>query len=78
MLFLLENTLLDLLSIDLVIVGMVLAAIGIAFALLAKRITKVVRKSSEIQPTDSVMLILKAFGLICIVIALILIIFAVN
>ena len=78
MLFLLENTLIDLLSIDLVIVGIALAAVGIAFALLAKRITKVVRKSSEIQPTDPVMLILKAFGLICIVIALILIIFAVN
>ena len=44
----------------------------------AKRITKVVRKSSEIEPTDSVMLILKAFGLICIVVALILMIVAVN
>ena len=78
MLFLLENTIIDFLSQELVIVGMVLAAVGLAFALLAKRITKVVRKSSEIEPTDSVMLILKAFGLICIVVALILMIVAVN
>lgn len=78
MLFLLENTLMDLLSQDLVIVGIVLAAIGVAFALLAKRITKVVRKSGEIEPTDVVMLGFKAFGLICIVVALLLIIFAVN
>ena len=78
MLFLLENTIIDFLSQELVIVGMVLAAVGLAFALLAKRITKVVRKSSEIEPTDSIMLILKAFGLICIVVALILMIVAVN
>lgn len=76
--FLLANTLLDFLSIDLVIVGVVLAALGFAFALLAKRIAKAVRKSSEIDPNDKVMLIFKALGLVCIVIALILMILAVN
>ena len=78
MIFLLENTLMDFLGQELVIVGMILAAIGLAFALLAKRITKVVRKSGEIEATDPVMLSLKAFGLICIVVALVLMIFAVN
>ncbi len=76
--FLLANTLLDFLSIDLVIVGVVLAALGLAFALLAKRIAKAVRKTSEIDPNDKVMLIFKALGLVCIVIALILMILAVN
>lgn len=72
------NTLIDFLSQELVIVGICLAAVGVAFALLAKRIAKVVRKSSEIQPTDTVMLGFKAFGLVCIVVALLLIIFAIN
>ncbi len=76
--FLLANSLLDFLSIDLVIVGLVLAALGFAFALLAKRIAKAVRQSSEIEPNDKVMLIFKALGLVCIVIALILMILAVN
>ena len=72
------NTLIDFLSQELVIVGICLAAVGVAFALLAKRIAIVVRKSSEIQPTDTVMLGFKAFGLVCIVVALLLIIFAIN
>jgi len=72
------NTLIDFLSQELVIVGICLAAVGVAFALLAKRIARVVRKSSEIQPTDTVMLGFKAFGLVCIVVALLLIIFAIN
>ena len=72
------NTLIAFLSQELVIVGICLAAVGVAFALLAKRIAKIVRKSSEIQPTDTVMLGFKAFGLVCIVVALLLIIFAIN
>lgn len=74
----LENSLIDLLSQELVIIGMILAAVGVAFALLAKRIAKTVRKSSTIEPTDSVMLTFKAFGLVCIIVALVLMIFAVN
>lgn len=75
---LLNNTLMDLIQTDNVIIGIVLAAVGFAFALLAKRIAKAVRKSSEVEPTDSVMLIFKAFGLVCIVVALVLMVVAIN
>lgn len=72
------NTLIDFLSQELVIVGICLAAIGVASALISKRVARLVRKTSDIQPTDTVMLGCKAFGLVCIVVALLLIIFAIN
>ena len=76
--FLLANTIMDFLSHDLVILGMVLAAVGLACTFLAKRIAKMVRNTSEIQPDDKIMLIFKALGLILIVVALLLMVFAVN
>ena len=76
--YLLENSVLDLLQTEFILIGVILAAIGFAFSLLAKRIAKAVRGTSEIQPTDSVMLIFKAFGLVCIIVALVLMVVAVN
>ncbi len=70
---LLIATLGDFLRNELVIIGIVLAAVGLALSFLSKRIAKSVRKSDEIKPTDTVMLTFKAFGLICIVVALVLI-----
>ena len=72
------NTLMDLLQTENIVLGIVLAAIGFAFALLAKRIAKAVKKTSDIEPTDNVMLIFKAFGLVCIVVALVLMVVAIN
>lgn len=78
MFFLLANSLSDFLGIELVVVGLVLAAVGFASSLLAKRITQAVRDNKQVEQNDKIMLSIKAFGLICIVIALILIILAVN
>lgn len=72
------NSLGDLLSQQIVIVGIVLASLGVAFSMLAKRIARAIRKKSEISPTDPVMLVFKAFGLVCILVALILIMVAVK
>ena len=55
-------------------VGLVLAALGLATALLAKRIARWVRQKKDIEPSDKVLLACKALGLIMICIALILMI----
>ena len=76
--FLLENSVIDLLQTDFVLIGVVLAAIGFAFALLARRIAKAVRGTTEVEPSDPVLLIFKAFGLVCIIVALVLMVVAIN
>jgi hypothetical protein len=76
--FLLENTLMDLLTLDGVLTGIILAAVGLSLSLLAKRITRVVRNKSEIEINDHVLISLKAFGLVCILIALVLVVLSLN
>ncbi|MGI5841892.1 MAG: hypothetical protein ACOX6H_01190 [Christensenellales bacterium] len=76
--FLLENTIFDLLSQEGVVIGMVLAAIGFAASLMAKRITRVVRGTAKIAPTDPVLLFTKGFGLVCILVALLVMIMSLN
>ncbi len=76
--FLLENTLMDLLMQEGIVTGMILAAIGLAFSLLAKRITRVVRGQESVEATDSILLTFKALGLVCILVALVLMVVALN
>ncbi|MFA6860026.1 MAG: hypothetical protein WCR30_01400 [Clostridia bacterium] len=55
-------------------VGLVLAILGLGMALLAKRIARLVRQKKEIVSDDKVLLTCKAFGLVMICVALILMI----
>ena len=45
------------------ILAIILAAVGIACALLAKRVTKLVRKTDDVQPSDKVLIGMKLVGL---------------
>ena len=45
------------------IFAMALAALGIACALLAKKITRLVRKTQEVSPDDKILLYIKVAGL---------------
>ena len=45
------------------IFAMALAALGIACALLAKKITRLVRKTQEVSPDDKLLLYMKVAGL---------------
>ena len=47
-----------------VIVGIVLAVVGLALAFLAKRITRVFRHSDEIADNDKLFITIKAIGLV--------------
>ncbi len=55
--------------------GIILAVLGVAIGVLAKRITRVVRKSNTIENNDKILISLKLVGLILLFLALILLIF---
>ncbi len=58
-----------------VIAGVIFAIIGLVFAVLARRIARVVRQKDEIDDHDTVYLIFKAIGLGCLFVALLILIF---
>ena len=57
------------------IMSIILAALGVAVALISKRITKLVRKTSEVKPDDKLYLILKLTGLTLILVGFVLLTF---
>lgn len=54
------------------IVAIVFAAVGIAMALIAKRVTMLVRKTKEVKPDDKLLIMLKIAGLALILFAFVL------
>lgn len=72
---LLENTLLEFLQIPNVIVGLILAMLGLALSTLAKKITKVVRRVDKVSEKDPIYYCLLGFALCLILVGLILTIF---
>lgn len=68
---LLDNNVWQRLSQPNVLTGIVLLIIGIAAALLAKKITKLIRRSDKVEPNDRVLLSIKAFALVVILASLI-------
>lgn len=56
-----------------VIVGIIIAVVGVAGWLLATNITKAVRKTNAIKPNDAVLLGCKIFGLVSILVGMVLI-----
>lgn len=54
-----------------VIAGIILAAVGLALTLLAKKITRIARKKQDIDEADKLYLALKGFALVMILVALI-------
>lgn len=57
-----------------VITGIVMAALGLALTLLARRITRSIRKTETVDNADKIYLGIKAFALVMILAALILMI----
>ena len=56
------------------IISIILASLGIACALIAKKVTKVVRKTEEVKPDDKLYLLLKLAGLGLILVGFILLV----
>ena len=63
MLNLLMESLGSVLSNPLYIVAIIFASLGLAIALIAKKVTKLVRKTEEVKPDDKLLLMLKLAGL---------------
>ena len=58
-----------------VIVALAFAIVGVALAVLARRIARVARKSNEIQENDSILISLKAVGLVFLFVSILIIVF---
>ena len=63
----------DLLSNSLAVVGVALAAVGLAMVLIAKRITRAVRHSSKVDTSDKLYVSICTLGLITILVALVIV-----
>ncbi len=72
---LLEATLIEFLSTPNKLVGIILAMLGFALSILAKKITKVARKSEFVNSKDPLYLILLAVALCFIMVGMIITIF---
>lgn len=68
------GTLLERLSQTNVIVGLALAALGFALSLLARRIAIFVRKEDKVSDNDKVFIGVKAFSIVMILVALIILV----
>ncbi len=55
------------------VVGVALAAVGLAMALIARRVTVAVRGTKNIKNDDKVFLSIKVFGLVVILVGLVLV-----
>ncbi|MEG1751961.1 MAG: hypothetical protein RR140_02840 [Clostridia bacterium] len=58
-----------------VIIGLILAILGLAVLLLARKITKKIRKEKNIEKMDNLYLIIMAFALVLVVAGLIITVF---
>ncbi len=58
-----------------IIIALVFAILGISFAVLGRRVARVVRKSNEISDTDSVLITFKAIGLVFLFISVLIVVF---
>lgn len=57
------------------IVAIVFAIFGVAFAVIAKSLTKAIRKTDEIKDNDSIYIGSKIAGLVCLFVAIMIIVF---
>lgn len=58
-----------------VIVAVVLAAVGLGLALVARKVAEVCRKTKEIEDNDSIMVTFKVVGMLLLFVAVMIIVF---
>ena len=58
-----------------IIIALAFAIVGVALAILARRIARVVRKSNEVADNDGVLISLKAVGLVLLFVSVLIIVF---
>ena len=68
---LLDNNILERLMQPNVMAGIILLVVGVLFAIFAKKLTKLFRKSEKVESNDKILLTIKAFALVVILVSLI-------
>lgn len=68
------ETLGSVLSNPLYIVAIIFGSLGLACALIAKKVTKLIRKTEEVKPDDKLLLMIKLAGLALILLGFILLV----
>lgn len=61
-------------SVD-IIIGISFAILGVAVAVLARRITRVIRKRNDVEDNDSALIAIKTIGLVLMLIAFLILVF---
>jgi len=69
------KTLAERLKLPSILSGVIIAIVGLAFVILARRVTRAVRKTDSVEDDDKVMIVLKAIGLVLMFVALMVFIF---
>jgi uncharacterized protein YacL len=69
------NNFVNRISTPAVIVALIFAVVGLALAIMAKRVARAVRKSNEIDDKDAVYISFKAVGLVFLFVAVLIIVF---
>lgn len=72
------NNFLQRLSMPSIIFALVFAIIGVSLAVIARRVAVVVRKSKDIDEKDPIMIGLKAVGLACLFVSVLIIVIRVG
>lgn len=58
-----------------IVIALVFAIVGVALAVLGRRVARVVRKNNDISDNDSVLITFKAIGLVCLFISVLIVVF---
>ena len=58
-----------------IIIALVFAVIGVSLAVLGRRVARMVRKTNDIKDNDSVPITIKAIGLVCLFISVLIVVF---
>ena len=69
------NNFIERMQIPSIIVALAFAVVGVALAVLARRIARVIRKTNDIKDNDGCLIAFKAVGLVCLFVSVLIIIF---
>lgn len=69
------NNFVERIQIPAIIVALVFAIVGVSFAVLGRRIARVIRKTDDIKDTDNILITFKTIGLVCLFVSVLIIIF---
>ena len=68
------NNLMSRLAMPEIVIALIFASVGLAFVIIGKRVAIAVRKKQDIDEKDPIMIGMKATGLVCLLVSLLIIV----